>query len=242
MLCSLTSPRTNFDEQLIMMSFTCQQTFKWLPAGPLEYLFYCKLNLKTGNATRRETTTTTPCDPIQNSSGRVLMTCCLPACLFSLPACLPAYLRHVIRWGFVSISYPVKTILITVAGIQLQGHNNTSAEPMPPQGFADATRQPGRLWEQTETETDIPGRQLIVNGGRVRLADWLTNASLKSFQRNGFCLAASLSLQRGRESKRAVASMALSNWLHLKGLLSKSQQRTGSTAATTTREWNGTPL
>lgn len=208
MLCSLTSPRTNFDERLIMMSFTCQQTFKWLPAGPLEYLFYCKLNLKTGNATRRETTTataTTPCDPIQNSSGRVLMTCCLPAWL-------PAYLRHVIRWGFVSISYPVKTILITVAGIQLQGHNNTSAEPMPPQGFADATRQPGRqagrLWKQTETETgtetDIPGRQLIVNGGRVRLADWLTNASLKSFQRNGFCLAASLSLQRGRETVRGL--------------------------------------
>lgn len=81
------------------------------------------------------------------------------------------------RWGFVSISYPVKTILITVAGIQLQGHNNTSAEPMPPQGFAVATRQAGREagrqaggqagWRQT----DIPGRQLIVNGGRVRLAD-----------------------------------------------------------------------
>lgn len=180
MLCSLTSPRTNFDERLIMMSFTCQQTFKWLPAGPLEYLFYCKLNLKTGNTTRRETTTTTtPCDPIQNSSGRVLMTCCQPACLPALFACLPTYLRHVIRWGFVSISYPVKTILITVAGIQLQGHNNTSAEPMPPQGFADATRQPGRQPARLAGCGNRPRqrqRQQAANSQRrPRSTGWLTD-------------------------------------------------------------------
>lgn len=143
MLCSLTSPRTNFDERLIMMSFTCQQTFKWLPAGPLEYLFYCKLNLKTGNATRRDAIRRRrlPATPFKIQVG---VSWWHAACLPALLAWLPAYLRHVIRWGFVSISYPVKTILITVAGIQLQGHNNTSAEPMPPQGFADATRQPGR--------------------------------------------------------------------------------------------------
>lgn len=139
MLRSLTSRRTNFDERLIMMSFTCQQTFKWLPAGPLEYLFYCKLNLKTGNATRDDDYDDDSLRPHSEFKWACLDDM-LPAC----SPCLPAYLRHVIRWGFVSISYPVKTILITVAGIQLQGHNNTSAEPMPPQGFADATRQPGR--------------------------------------------------------------------------------------------------
>lgn len=177
MLCSLTSPRTNFDERLIMMSFTCQQTFKWLPAGPLEYLFYCKLNLKTGNATRRDARRRRRRLPATPFKIQVGVSWWHAACLPALFACLPAYLRHVIRWGFVSISYPVKTILITVAGIQLQGHNNTSAEPMPPQGFADATRQPG--WQAVETDrVRDRGRhpqQAANSQRRPRSTGWLTD-------------------------------------------------------------------
>lgn len=175
MLRSLTSRRTNFDERLIMMSFTCQQTFKWLPAGPLEYLFYCKLNLKTGNATRDDDYDDDSLRPHSEFKWACLDDM-LPAC----SPCLPAYLRHVIRWGFVSISYPVKTILITVAGSSCRAIIIHQLSQCPRKGLQtlqdnQAGNQAGSQAVGTDRDRDRHPRQAANSQRRPRSTGWLTD-------------------------------------------------------------------